>query len=84
MPGVLIIEAMAQTAAAMVMHYLGMHDQEQLVYFMGIDEAKFRKMVGGSWRCIAFGCSKASATRPPPSGALKVKLMSMVSWLQKL
>ena len=46
MPGVLIIEAMAQTAAAMVMHFLKMHDQEQLVYFMGIDEAKFRKMVG--------------------------------------
>ncbi|MEB3702225.1 3-hydroxyacyl-ACP dehydratase FabZ [Candidatus Bealeia paramacronuclearis] len=46
MPGVLIIEAMAQTAAAMVMHYLGTHDKEKLVYFMGIDEAKFRKMVG--------------------------------------
>lgn len=46
MPGVLIIEAMAQTAAAMVMHYLKAHDQEKLVYFMGIDEAKFRKMVG--------------------------------------
>ena len=46
MPGVLIIEAMAQTAAAMAMHYLGTQDQEKLVYFMGIDEAKFRKMVG--------------------------------------
>ena len=46
MPGVLIIEALAQTAAAMAMQYLQIQDQEKLVYFMGIDEAKFRKMVG--------------------------------------
>lgn len=46
MPGVLIIEALAQTAAALAMHYLGIQDQDKLVYFMGIDEAKFRKMVG--------------------------------------
>lgn len=40
MPGVLIIEAMAQTAAAMVLSrpdFAG-----KLAYFMGIDEAKFR------------------------------------------
>jgi len=45
MPGVLIIEAMAQTAGALVMYSLGLQDEEKLVYFMGIDEAKFRKIV---------------------------------------
>lgn len=45
MPGVMIIEALAQTAAALAMHTLDLYDQEKLVYFMGIDEARFRKMV---------------------------------------
>ena len=45
MPGVLIVEAMAQSAAAFVM--LGMADEaaEKLAYFMSIDGAKFRKPV---------------------------------------
>ena len=45
MPGVLIIEAMAQTAAVLVVHSLGMEGQGKLVYFMTIDEARFRKPV---------------------------------------
>lgn len=45
MPGVMIIEALAQTAATLAMHTLNLYDQEKLVYFMGIDEARFRKMV---------------------------------------
>jgi len=45
MPGVTIIEAMAQTAAVMVGHSAGMHDRELLVYFMAIDKAKFRRKV---------------------------------------
>lgn len=45
MPGVMIIEALAQTAAALAMDSLNVYDQEKLVYFMGIDEARFRKMV---------------------------------------
>jgi len=45
MPGVMIIEALAQTAAALAMHSINLYDQEKLVYFMGIDEARFRKMV---------------------------------------
>jgi 3-hydroxyacyl-[acyl-carrier-protein] dehydratase len=45
MPGVMIIEALAQTAATLAMHTLGLYDQEKLVYFMGIDECRFRKMV---------------------------------------
>jgi len=45
MPGVLIIEAMAQTAAALVVHTLGPDAEGKLVYFMSIDNARFRKPV---------------------------------------
>ena len=45
MPGVTIIEAMAQTAAVMVGVSLGMADKEMKVYFMAIDKAKFRRKV---------------------------------------
>jgi 3-hydroxyacyl-[acyl-carrier-protein] dehydratase len=45
MPGVLIIEAMAQTAAALVVHSLGPQAEGKLVYFMTIDSARFRKPV---------------------------------------
>jgi 3-hydroxyacyl-[acyl-carrier-protein] dehydratase len=45
MPGVLIIEAMAQTSAALVVHTLGSESEGRLVYFMSIDNARFRKPV---------------------------------------
>ncbi len=45
MPGVLIIEGLAQTAGALCVHSLGESYKPQLVYFMGIDRAKFRKPV---------------------------------------
>jgi len=45
MPGVTIVEAMAQTAAVMVGTALGMEDREMLVYFMAIEKCKFRRMV---------------------------------------
>jgi 3-hydroxyacyl-[acyl-carrier-protein] dehydratase len=45
MPGVLIVEAMAQTAGVLVMHTLGKGSEGRLVYFMTIDEARFRKPV---------------------------------------
>jgi len=45
MPGVLIIEAMAQTAAVLVVHTLGPNSEGKLVYFMSIDSARFRKPV---------------------------------------
>ncbi len=45
MPGVLIIEAMAQTASVMVMNSDGRTLEDSLVYFMSIDNAKFRKPV---------------------------------------
>ena len=45
MPGVTIVEAMAQTSAVMVGAALGMQDKGMLVYFMAIDACKFRRMV---------------------------------------
>jgi len=45
MPGVLIIEAMAQTAAVLVVHTLGREAEGKLVYFMSVDNARFRRPV---------------------------------------
>jgi 3-hydroxyacyl-[acyl-carrier-protein] dehydratase len=45
MPGVLLIEGMAQTAGAICVAALGETYQPQVVYFMGIDKAKFRRPV---------------------------------------
>src|SRR3954468_456984 len=45
MPGVLIVEAMAQTAAVLVVHTLGAAFEGKLVYFMTVDSARFRKPV---------------------------------------
>jgi 3-hydroxyacyl-[acyl-carrier-protein] dehydratase len=44
-PGVLIIEAMAQTAAVLVVHTLGAAFEGKLVYFMSVDNARFRRPV---------------------------------------
>jgi 3-hydroxyacyl-[acyl-carrier-protein] dehydratase len=45
MPGVLIVEALAQTAGALVAYSLGAKDRGASVYFMSIDAARFRKPV---------------------------------------
>lgn len=45
MPGVLIIEALAQTAGVMAGVSLDVADNGMLVYFMAIDSAKFRRKV---------------------------------------
>ena len=45
MPGVLIIESMAQTAAVLVVETLGPEAAGKVVYFMSIDNAKFRRPV---------------------------------------
>ncbi len=45
MPGVTIVEAMAQTSAVMVGTALDLADKNLLVYFMAIDKCKFRRMV---------------------------------------
>jgi 3-hydroxyacyl-[acyl-carrier-protein] dehydratase len=45
MPGVLIIESMAQTAAVFVVETLGPSAEGKLVYFMSVDNARFRRPV---------------------------------------
>ncbi len=45
MPGVLIIEAMAQTAAVLVVRTLGAEAEGKLVYFMTVDQGRFRRPV---------------------------------------
>lgn len=45
MPGVLIVEALAQAAGVLAVETLGLAGSGKLVYFMAIEEAKFRKPV---------------------------------------
>ena len=45
MPGVLIVECMAQTSGALVVSSFGEKAKGKLVYFMSIDKARFRKLV---------------------------------------
>ncbi|MGB0086842.1 MAG: 3-hydroxyacyl-ACP dehydratase FabZ [Rhodomicrobiaceae bacterium] len=57
MPGVLLIEGMAQTAGAICVAALGGTYQPHIVYFMSIDRAKFRRpVVPGD--CVHFHVSK--------------------------
>jgi len=44
-PGVLLIEGMAQTAGVLCLKSLGATEKPQLVYFLTIDKARFRKPV---------------------------------------
>ena len=62
MPGVLIIEAMAQTAACLVVETLGSHAEGKLVYFMTIDATRFRKpVVPGD--TLHINCTKIKSRR---------------------
>ncbi|MBL4692247.1 MAG: 3-hydroxyacyl-ACP dehydratase FabZ [Magnetovibrio sp.] len=45
MPGVLIVEAMAQTSAVLVVDTLGEESEGKLVYFMSVENARFRRPV---------------------------------------
>ncbi len=45
MPGVLIVEAMAQTAGALVMYSMDEASDGRIVYFMTIEKVRFRKPV---------------------------------------
>ena len=67
MPGVLIIEGLAQTAGALCVHSLGEDYRAELVYFMGIDRAKFRKP-GAAGRSAPL--SRAQDPQPRPRLAL--------------
>jgi 3-hydroxyacyl-[acyl-carrier-protein] dehydratase len=45
MPGVLILEAMAQTSGVLAIASMSDSGKSALMYFMGLDQVKFRKMV---------------------------------------
>ena len=45
MPGVMIIEAMAQTSGVLVGVSMGLVDKQAKVFFMGVDNVKFRRKV---------------------------------------
>ena len=45
MPGVLIVEALAQAAGVLAVESLGLSNSGKLVYFMAIENAKFRTPV---------------------------------------
>ena len=61
-PGVLLIEAMAQTSAVLVVETLGKSAEGKLVYFMSIDEARFRKPVGPG-DCVHIKVTKQQSRR---------------------
>ena len=63
MPYVLIIESMAQTAAVMVVSSLGKESEGKLVYFMSVDNAKFRHPVVLRIKCLSM-CIKFSNAGP--------------------
>ena len=63
MPGVLLVEAMAQAAGALVLNHLGDAHAGKLVFFMSIDKARFRKpVVPGD---VVHFHVKLSNKRPP-------------------
>jgi 3-hydroxyacyl-[acyl-carrier-protein] dehydratase len=57
MPGVMLVEGMAQTAGAICVAALGAEYKPQLVYFMTIDRAKFRRPVRPG-DCVHFHIRK--------------------------
>ncbi len=79
MPGVLIVEALAQTACALICHSVEEEAQNKLVYFMSIEEAKFRQIVTpGDQLHLHVECIKSRANVGKFKGEAKVngKLVS--------
>ena len=74
MPGVLIVEAMAQTAAVLVMHTLGATAHGKVVYFMSVEGSKFRKpVVPGDTLYIHCEAQKSRGNIWKFSGVVKVE-----------
>jgi 3-hydroxyacyl-[acyl-carrier-protein] dehydratase len=62
MPGVLLVEAMAQTAGVIAINAIGVEKRPSIVYFVSIDEAKFRKPVLPGDR-VEFHMTKSAQKR---------------------
>jgi len=61
-PGVLLVEAMAQTAGVIALRAQGELERPKLVYFVTIENAKFRKPVGPGDR-VEFHMTKTAQKR---------------------
>ena len=66
MPGVLMIEAMAQASGILSLRSLGIEEQpadvSELFYFAGIDEARFkRKVIPGDVLTLEIGSAQATS-----------------------
>jgi 3-hydroxyacyl-[acyl-carrier-protein] dehydratase len=73
MPGVLILEAMAQTGGVLAIHSMGLAGKKALMYFMGLDEVKFRKpVVPGDQLIMELTVLKQRAKVMKLSGTAKV------------
>jgi 3-hydroxymyristoyl/3-hydroxydecanoyl-(acyl carrier protein) dehydratase len=82
MPGVLIMEALAQAAGILPFKSLGEKPTPDTVfYFAGIDEARFKKPV-----CLAINstCTSRSNARCAASGSSRPRPASTVSWWPRL
>ena len=75
MPGVLIVECMAQTSGALVVNSFGEKAKGKLVYFMSIEKARFRKLVTPGDQLIVEVKKKQGFWSQPPllGGPLPVR-----------
>ena len=80
MPGVLIIECMAQTAAVLVVETLGPEARGKLVYFMTVENANSASRWCPGTRCASTSSRKSSA---PISGNSVPKPRLMGRWWRK-
>ena len=80
MPGVTIIEALAQTAAVMVGVTHNLADTNMLIYFMSIDNAN---SAAKSCPAMFWSCMWRPCAADPKSGNLKAVVWSMAKWRQR-
>ena len=75
MPGVLIVEAMAQTAAAYTAYVEDQDTTGKIILFMGLEQAKFRRPVvpGGP---VAYSCEHY----PEKASGLEIRSQGESGW----
>ena len=73
MPGVLIVEAMAQAGGILAYASRGEDEEKELVYFMGIDKARFRKpVIPGDQLILEMVCTRTRGNVFKMSGKASV------------
>jgi 3-hydroxymyristoyl/3-hydroxydecanoyl-(acyl carrier protein) dehydratase len=77
MPGVLILEALAQAAGLLAFDAMGqVPDENNIYYFVGIDGARFKRpwspVISCTWRSRSIACAPVSgSSRAWPAWATK-------------